>query len=84
MLPHVRHTARVHSCFPVRLSATGCYAVESTASGAVVYVRFSVLSVDVYCVTNWMAFSAFQWAWSSGGGATLGTAAVCVAYDAIA
>eukprot|EP01047_Picozoa_sp_COSAG01_P145904 COSAG01_NODE_78347_length_147_cov_72.708333_1_plen_48_part_11 len=37
MLPHVQHTARVHSCFPVRLSATGCYAVESTASGVVVY-----------------------------------------------
>eukprot|EP01047_Picozoa_sp_COSAG01_P147546 COSAG01_NODE_80612_length_118_cov_100.842105_1_plen_39_part_11 len=29
MLPHVRHTARVHSCFPVRLSATRRYAVES-------------------------------------------------------
>jgi hypothetical protein len=38
----------------------------------------------VYRVANWMAFSAFQWALSSGGGATLGTAAVCVAFDVIA
>jgi hypothetical protein len=38
----------------------------------------------VYRVANWMAFSAFQWALSSGGETTVGTAAVCVAFDAIA
>jgi hypothetical protein len=38
----------------------------------------------VYRVANWMAFSAFQWALSSGGETTVGTAVVCVAFDAIA
>jgi|EP01049_Picozoa_sp_SAG25_P007442 hypothetical protein len=48
------------------------------------YVSSSALSVDVYRVANWMAFRAFQWAWSSGGETTLGTAAVCVAFDVFA
>ena len=47
-------------------------------------MQSSVLSVNGFRAANWMAFSVLIKVYSSSGETTVGTAAVCVAFDVIA